>query len=263
MQRNHSNNWQDVLNLLKVSVGAATILIVAGCSSPLKYEPRAIEPSSSVQSISAKSELSQSPNCLDRYQIQRGDTLSGIAQRCNVSLTLLTQTNQIYRPDKIYVGQWLKIPQVLKQSVQAKKSESKDLIAKNVQHNQNPNWLWPVKSTLPYQWNRSGAVNVLQVMGSAGEPIHSIAAGQVEFVGRGIDAFGVMVIIRHHRDFLSVYAHTQTPVVSKGEKVVAGQPIAEIGTTGNTITPKLHLELRQFGRKIDLKKYLSAPSSAS
>ncbi len=44
------------------------------------------------------------------YQVQPGDTLSGIAQRFGVSLQALMDANGINNPDEIYVGQILRIP---------------------------------------------------------------------------------------------------------------------------------------------------------
>lgn len=44
------------------------------------------------------------------YTVQRGDTLSRIAQRYGVTVTSLAQVNNIYNVNLIYAGQVLKIP---------------------------------------------------------------------------------------------------------------------------------------------------------
>ena len=44
------------------------------------------------------------------YVVHRGDTLSNIAQRANVSLQTLAQGNCIANPNLIYVGQMLRVP---------------------------------------------------------------------------------------------------------------------------------------------------------
>ena len=45
-----------------------------------------------------------------RHKVRRGESLSDIAQRHGVGLTALQRHNSIRRPDKIYVGQVLRIP---------------------------------------------------------------------------------------------------------------------------------------------------------
>lgn len=46
------------------------------------------------------------------YTVQRGDTLSRIARRYGISMTVLAQVNNISNPNQIYVGQVLRIPEV-------------------------------------------------------------------------------------------------------------------------------------------------------
>jgi membrane-bound lytic murein transglycosylase D len=45
-----------------------------------------------------------------RYRVQRGDTLSTIAQRFGTSVVALQRANQLTRPDRIHIGQVLEIP---------------------------------------------------------------------------------------------------------------------------------------------------------
>ncbi len=44
------------------------------------------------------------------YRVRRGDTLLGIASRFGVSTSKIAHINKLRRPDRIYVGQMLKIP---------------------------------------------------------------------------------------------------------------------------------------------------------
>ena len=46
----------------------------------------------------------------DRYVVQRGDTLSGIASRIDVSMVQLAAANQIASPYQLYAGQKLRLP---------------------------------------------------------------------------------------------------------------------------------------------------------
>ena len=44
------------------------------------------------------------------YVVKKGDTLSGIAKRYNTNYQALAQYNRIADPNKIYIGQQIKIP---------------------------------------------------------------------------------------------------------------------------------------------------------
>ena len=53
-----------------------------------------------------------------------------------------------------------------------------------------------------------------------------------------------------------IYAHCNQLYVNQGEKVVQGQEIAEVGSTGNSTGPHLHFEIRYQERTVDPQKIL-------
>jgi lipoprotein NlpD len=63
------------------------------------------------------------------------------------------------------------------------------------------------------------------------------------------------VIIKHNEQYLSAYAHNKSLLVKEGQKVKAGQVIAEIGSSG-TDKVKLHFEIRRQGKPVNPIKYL-------
>ena len=84
-----------------------------------------------------------------------------------------------------------------------------------------------------------------------GTPVRAIAAGHVIFAG--VQPGGAVVLeIDHGADTVSLYGHLQPDLpVSVGESVTAGQPIGEVGMTGNTTGPHLHLGVLVSGVPID------------
>lgn len=74
--------------------------------------------------------------------------------------------------------------------------------------------------------------------------------GTVTFV-EWVNVGGNRVCVRHSGTLESCFYHTSLPLVSVGEHVVRGQPIALIGMTGVTTGPHTHWEVKLAGRIVD------------
>jgi len=82
------------------------------------------------------------------------------------------------------------------------------------------------------------------------------SGGKVIYSGSDLRGYGKLIIIKHNKTFLSVYAHNNKLLVKEGQQVTAGQKIAEMGNTDSN-TVKLHFEIRQQGKSVDPAKYLT------
>jgi len=83
----------------------------------------------------------------------------------------------------------------------------------------------------------------VDIGGQNGDPIGAFAAGTVEYIGED-DSYGQYLQIDHGNGVKSFYAHCSKIVVSKGQRVVLGEKVAEIGSSGSATGPHLHLELK-------------------
>ena len=72
----------------------------------------------------------------------------------------------------------------------------------------------------------------------------------VVYAGTGIVGFGELLIVKHNAEYLSAYGHNERLLVKEGQRVRAGQKIAEKGSSG-TDTVKLHFEIRREGKPVD------------
>jgi len=64
-------------------------------------------------------------------------------------------------------------------------------------------------------------------------------------------AGGERVCVQHLRGLESCFYHLSYPLVSTGQRVVRGQPIAGVGLTGITTGPHVHWEVKFLGRVVD------------
>ncbi len=94
-----------------------------------------------------------------------------------------------------------------------------------------------------------------------GTPIYSVADGIVSLVENPGPTCGVAVFIEHNVDgtkFTSVYCHmiVGSPTVTAGQTVKKGDFVGNIGLTGITTGPHLHLEIRIADAPIDPYSFL-------
>jgi murein DD-endopeptidase MepM/ murein hydrolase activator NlpD len=83
-----------------------------------------------------------------------------------------------------------------------------------------------------------------------GQEIRAAAAGRVVWAGVG-RKYGRMVVIDHGGGLASLYAHASRLLVEVDEEIQAGEPIAEVGRSGNASGTHLHFEVRRDGHPID------------
>jgi lipoprotein NlpD len=116
-------------------------------------------------------------------------------------------------------------------------------------------WGWPTNGKLLSTFNETTNLKGIGIGGRAGQAVIASAPGRVLYSGEGIRGFGKLVIIKHNKVFLSVYAHNSQLLVKEGQNVAKGQKIAEMGNTDSDQI-KLHFEIRRFGKPVDPIKLL-------
>lgn len=93
---------------------------------------------------------------------------------------------------------------------------------------------------------------------SCGTPIYAANAGTVTFAGqRG--GYGHLIILDHGGGVTTRYGHMYANglKVSVGQKVTAGQRIADVGSDGTSTACHLHFEVRTAGTAIDPIAFLA------
>lgn len=101
--------------------------------------------------------------------------------------------------------------------------------------------------------NHSG----LDIGASKGENIVAAASGVVEKTVKGHKEYGNYIIINHGGSFSTLYAHCDSIVAKPGDRVSAGEHIAECGSTGRSTGNHLHFEIRINEKRIDPEPFLN------
>lgn len=200
-----------------------------------------------------------------RYVVGPGDNLARIAFRHDLSIAELVSANRIEPPYEIHPGQDLVIPP----SEAAQLLRARHLNAIRTQQAieaapspplSSEGFLWPVDGAVirTFQQNsrigESGAINIAAHIGT---PVRATNNGIVAFVGKVLDRYGQMIVVRHADDYVSLYAHNDDVHVEEGDAVHRGQVIADVGKSGDVGSSgdvkggQLRFELRKGLQPID------------
>lgn len=207
------------------------------------------------------------------HRVRKGDTLYSIAFKYNRNFQELARANNINKPYKIVPGQIIDLKKTSpnqpasanqpnsaisqKQPSRYKKpSNDAKLVQEKVANQRhkdvNMSWRWPTDGSVIRGYTLAGSkINKgIDLAGNRGDPVYAAAEGEVVYQGTGMVGYGNLIIIKHNEQYLSAYAHNSRMLLKEGEKVKAGQKIAEIGSTGAS-RDQLHFEIRRHGKPID------------
>ncbi|MFI1532527.1 peptidoglycan DD-metalloendopeptidase family protein [Streptomyces griseus] len=102
----------------------------------------------------------------------------------------------------------------------------------------------------------SGQHTGLDFPAAVGTAVKAVAAGKVAMAKSG-GPYGNHIMLNHGGGLTSLYAHLSKMLTSVGDTVKQGQKIGEVGSTGNSSGPHLHLEARVNGKAVDPMSYLT------
>ncbi|MEO8365177.1 MAG: peptidoglycan DD-metalloendopeptidase family protein [Pseudoxanthomonas sp.] len=246
-----------------LAVATAAVLLAA-CSSSVVREN---------SSSSASHRIDSKPKYGASAQVQRGDTLYGVAFRNGIDFRDLAAWNGIGAPYTIYPGQSLRLYPPDGKTVAATSASSATTIrpkplsvpipARPVATspsvppvNSGVSWRWPADGAVIGRFGAGDATKQgVDIAGTSGQPVRAAGDGVVVYSGGGLVGYGELVIIKHNEAWLSAYGHNRTRLVNEGQNVKAGQQIAELGRSG-AARDMLHFEIRYNGKPVDPQLYL-------
>ena len=169
----------------------------------------------------------------ESYIVQPGDSIWSIAINFNLDSEQLIKNNNLKEPYIIYPNQELFLYSTIFES--NPKDQFKPI-----------KWHHPLgeKSNIALKDN-----SWLIFKEPKGLPIHSINLGKVVVSGPDIPGYGNLVMISHPDGYLSLYAHCDKIFVKKGDEVIKGAMIAQLGNS-EAAYPMLRFQLRKNGQPL-------------
>lgn len=174
------------------------------------------------------------------HKVAKGETLESIAKQYNVKPEPLVSANELFG-EKINAGTTVFVPGA-KMNEAALQEINGDLFIRPIRG----------RFTSAYGWRRSPITGArsfhrgIDLAAPTGTPIGAGMAGRVTSVGYS-PVFGNYVIISHHSNYRTLYAHMSSVRTRTGAYVSTGQTVGYVGNTGQSTGPHLHFEVYKNG----------------
>ncbi len=186
------------------------------------------------------------------HTVQKGDTLQGIAKKygADVNDVLALPANGLSDASTpLATGQNLIVPGgskprvIVRAPAPAARAIARPAAAPANAPVGRGHFVWPTSGSVT-QGYRS-LHHALDIAAPMGTPVHAADSGYVLLAGWSNDGYGNHIMIDHGNGYVTLYGHLSRIAVQPGQAVQQGDPIGNVGSTGNSTGPHLHFEIRQ------------------
>lgn len=180
------------------------------------------------------------------HTVKSGETLKSIAQKYKADVNEIVQFNGL-DSTKLAIGEVLTIPDAEITTVTpapVKSSTPTSTLRGAGGPEYGDYYQFPLAAGRITQGLHG--FNGVDIGAPKGTPIFAAAAGDVIIsrAGGWNGGYGTYVVITHPNGSQTLYAHMNQVIVSQGERVIKGQIIGYVGSTGKSTGPHLHFEVR-------------------
>lgn len=176
-----------------------------------------------------------------RHTVVKGETLQSIAKKYRGDLEEIVRFNGLKTDAALAVGAVIIIPDG---EVSAPAAPGQPRFVRGGGPEYVGYYLRPIRGGIKTQGLHG--YNGVDLATAAGEPIYAAAAGRV-IISRASGwngGYGNYLVIEHTNGTQTLYAHNQSNIVSVGQRVVEGQVVGYVGSTGKSTGPHVHFEVR-------------------
>ncbi|MFO7983540.1 MAG: M23 family metallopeptidase [Desulfuromonadales bacterium] len=227
------------------------------------------------------------------HTVKKGQTLYRISNAYNLNEHYLARINGVDDPKALQVGKRLfvpgakqtidispavstptrgnssataSLPDKIKSAPPADKRETTEPSARSSDESSigkppepdKGQFVWPIRGEVLKDFCKTGKepCKGIEIAAEDGTPVLASSAGKVIYSGDGIRGYGNLLIIKHDKEFFSVYGYNKKNLVDSGAFVSKGQQIALSGTPPGGGESRLHFEIRHGRGSVDPALYL-------
>ncbi len=194
---------------------------------------------------------------LNEYN-KKSDSLNNLNQDLKVKLDLLNQLEKKNRNLSSEVKKKIKNSEEVYFKYLNEQSDLITILNNLNSTNKNKDVLkakgnlpWPVEGEVSNNFNKFKFKNLYKwdgeiILTSSSEYVRSIYSGEVVF-SNWIKGYGLLIIIDHGENLMSLYAHNKVLLKKTGDKVIAGDIISKSGVSGGNDKNSIYFEIRKNG----------------
>ena len=189
------------------------------------------------------------------HKVVKGETLASIVKKYQGDLKETRQYNDLLNDDTLAVGDEIVIPggvDALPTTITKATSSLAQSILRNQQNVRGTGgpdygsyYIRPISGGIISQ--DLHGYNAIDFAAPKGTPIVAAASGEVIISkdnGYWNGGYGNYIVIKHDNGTQTLYAHNSSNIVWVGYRVVQGQVIGYLGSTGRSTGPHVHFEVR-------------------
>lgn len=192
-----------------------------------------------------------------KHKVSKGETLASIVKKYKGDLKETIQYNNLLDDDTLSIGDEIVVPGgvdvITSPAVNGASSSLAQSMLKNQQNIRGVGgpdyfdyYIRPVSNSRISQGLHG--YNAIDFAAPMGTPILASASGTV-IISKDNDywngGYGNYIVIKHDNGTETLYAHTNSNIVWSGYRVVQGQVIGYVGSTGRSTGPHVHFEVRR------------------
>lgn len=164
------------------------------------------------------------------HVVRRGEDLEDIARRYNVDLRSLALLNRMSSDERVRAGERIYLPAMARE-IAAEPAPPPPPTAPLPAG--SGRFAWPLRGEVVARFGpQAGGTRLdgIEIAGREGASIASAADGDVIYVGDDIQELGTLVLIRHAENYVTAYGYNRRAIVREGQRVRAGEAVAELGS---------------------------------
>lgn len=222
-----------------------------------QIQPEALQPGQKVIAIQGFLGLA--------VRAKEGDTLDGLAVAYGISLQAIAEASGLEVDSPVQPGTLVFLPGARPRTPvvsrgphtrrpPAAREDRPPVITAPV----DGAWTWPIYNGQLFSefgYREDGFHRGLDIAVPTGTTAHAAAGGTVAFAGWE-GGYGYTVLLDHQNGVKTRYAHALKVLVTAGQRVAQGDPVIQVGSTGKSTGPHLHLEFIVEGQPVDPRLYL-------
>ena len=191
--------------------------------------------------------------------VREGERFEDLARAYNIDLHSLATLNRMQPPYLVRPGERIVLPAgvggdgVEADRASAMTPDGGDPTNAAPPATANNRFDWPLRGAIVarYGAQRNGArLDGIEIQGRDGDPIAAAADGDVVYAGSDLAAYGTLVLVRHADNYVTAYGFARRALVREGQRVRAGQAIAELGARPDGAA-RLLFQVRQGAHAVD------------